>query len=88
MNLDKFVGSRLRQLRQRQQIDRRRLAEALGTDLETYAGYETGSRPLSAKTLYQLACHFDIHVTYFFEGFEGEGMRSSPPLQSRLAPKR
>lgn len=88
MNLDKFVGSRLRRLRQREQIDRRRLAELLGADLETYAAYETGSRRLSAKTLFELACHFDVQVTYFFEGFEGDDPRSQTPSKGCTTPGR
>ena len=88
MNLDKFVGSRLRRLRHQQQIDRRRFAELLGADPETYAAYETGAQPLSAKTLFELACHFDVQVTYFFEGFEGEGGRTLPQLRKRVTPKR
>lgn len=87
MNLDKFVGSRLRRLRQQEQVDRRHLAELLGADLETYAAFETGSRPLSAKTLFELACYFDVQVTYFFEGFEGEGDRTLSPSRNRITPQ-
>ena len=88
MNLDKYVGARLRRLRQDNQLDRRRLAEILGTDRDTYAAYEVGAQAISARVLFELACHFDVQVTYFFEGFEGVSANGPVPLPDSLRPKR
>ncbi len=76
MDLDAYIGSKLQRLRQENGVDQSRLANLMSVTRETIAAYENGSKPMPATSLYDLACHFDVPVTYFVSGYEALDSRS------------
>jgi len=65
---DVYVGSRVRLLRNQQDMTQERLAERLGVSFQQLQKYEKGLNRISASRLQHLAKIFDVPVHYFFEG--------------------
>ena len=80
MILDAYVGLRLRQLRQNRRADRERVSSDLGIASDVLSEYELGQRTIPARLLFGLACHFDVRLEYFFEGYEPVMPHSLSPL--------
>ena len=73
MRIDRYVGSRLRQLRERYSADPERLAAVMSINLEALSAYENGLRQIPATVLIDYSLHFDVPITLFFEGYEWPG---------------
>ena len=70
MSLDRFIGCRLRELREHRAVEPEKIANLLSIPLELYAAFELGRMPISARHLYDLCHYLDVPVTFFFEGYE------------------
>ena len=70
MSIDRYIGSRLRQLRTACDGDAERIATYLSVPLETSSAFELGLRHIPAGSLFDLCCFFDVPVTHFFDGYE------------------
>ena len=68
--LDRYIGQRLRQLRHNCCADPARVSEELGIKNETLSAYEQGRASIPARSLFDLACRFNVPISYFFDGYE------------------
>ena len=70
MHIDRYVGLRLRLLREAQVAEPDRLAAILSINLEALSAYENGLKPIPATVLIDCCLHFDVPITHFFDGYE------------------
>ncbi|MFD1192024.1 helix-turn-helix domain-containing protein [Phenylobacterium conjunctum] len=68
--IDSYVGTRVRALRQMAGLSQQRLAEALGLTFQQVQKYERGSNRISASKLLQIAQVLQAPVGVFFDGLE------------------
>ncbi|WP_311408589.1 LexA family protein [Liquorilactobacillus uvarum] len=66
MELSKYVGSKIRELRESRGMDQDTLASKLKTTRVTISRYETGARKANQDVLFQLADIFKVSINYFF----------------------
>lgn len=66
MELKKYIGSRIRDLRNQKGIEMERLAEMLNTTKQTVSRYELGERQANQDILFKLAAILDVSVDEFF----------------------
>ncbi|WP_167628428.1 helix-turn-helix transcriptional regulator [Listeria valentina] len=66
MELNKFVGNKIRQFRENSQMSQGALATELETTRQTISRYENGERKVSQDVLYQLAGIFNQPIDAFF----------------------
>ena len=64
------IGGRIRERRTELGLTQEQLGQRLGVSYQQIQKYETAANRVSAGRLYELACAFDVDVSYFFEGFE------------------
>ncbi len=64
--MDKLVGSRLKQIRQQHKISANTLAEFMDTSQQQVSRYERGLNRLSGLLLWQLAGYFGVPLSWFF----------------------
>lgn len=64
MKGDNVFSVRLRELREKKQIDRKRLAELCGLSKDMIGQYEWGEREPTIKTLTVIADYFDVSLDY------------------------
>lgn len=67
MNIEKYVGKRIKEARKRSFKTQSDLADALGINSVTVSRWETGARFPGLKMLDTLASWFDVPIAYFFE---------------------
>ena len=65
MNQDRFIGTRLKHLRENRGESQEDLARLLGYSRVTISRYESGERPISLKTLQRIADHYGVSINYF-----------------------
>lgn len=65
MNQDRFIGRRLKQLRENRGESQEDLARVLGYSRVSISRYESGERPISLKTLQKIADHYGVSINYF-----------------------
>ena len=68
--IDRYVGCRLRNMREVSAVDPERLAVILSINLEALSAYENGLQPIPATVLLDYCLHFVVPITHFFEGYE------------------
>lgn len=66
MDINKYVGERIRHYRKRNNLTQEELAEMLKTTSQTISRYETGALEANHNTLFQLADYFKININDFF----------------------
>lgn len=66
MELNKFVGNKIRQFRENKRISQEILAAELNTTRQTVSRYENGERKVSQDVLYELAGIFNQPIDAFF----------------------
>jgi transcriptional regulator with XRE-family HTH domain len=82
--MDRHVGARMRERRNRLRLTQQELAKLIGLTYQQVHKYETGINRLAAGRLHQLAGALGVEVGYFFKGIGIErGFRPSPQ-QRRL----
>ncbi|WP_338201634.1 XRE family transcriptional regulator [Lactobacillus rizhaonensis] len=72
MELSKYVGSKIKSLREKHGMDQQTLAEKLNTSRVTISRYESGTRKANQDVLFKLAKLFNININYFFPTIENE----------------
>ena len=71
--IDAHVGNRMRLRRMLIGLSQERMGEMLGLTFQQVQKYEKGVNRIGAGRLYQIADILSVPVSYFYEGFVGEG---------------
>lgn len=66
MDINKYIGEKIRSLRQSKNINQDELAEYLGVSTQAVSRYELGDRKTDNDILFKLADYFNISVNDFF----------------------
>ncbi|WP_294760519.1 LexA family transcriptional regulator [uncultured Lactobacillus sp.] len=72
MDLSKYVGSKIKNLREHHGMDQQTLADKLDTSRVTISRYESGARKANQDVLFKLAKLFNVNINYFFPTIENE----------------
>jgi transcriptional regulator with XRE-family HTH domain len=71
--IDAHVGNRMRLRRMLIGLSQERMGEMLGLTFQQVQKYEKGVNRIGAGRLYQIADILSVPVSYFYEGFVGDG---------------
>lgn len=66
MDVNKFIGNKIREFRLKKNITQEELAELLQTTPQSISRYEIGERKTNNDILFQLADYFKISINDFF----------------------
>lgn len=66
MNINKYIGEKIRYFRQQKNITQEELAEFLNTTPQTVSRYEIGERKTNQDVLFTLADYFGVSINEFF----------------------
>jgi transcriptional regulator with XRE-family HTH domain len=72
-DVDRFVGSRIRERRVMLGLSQQQMAHLIGVTYQQAHKYERGINRISAGRLFEIARVLRVPVSYFFEGLEGSG---------------
>ena len=75
--IDVHVGNRMRLRRMLIGLSQERMGEMLGLTFQQVQKYEKGVNRIGAGRLYQIADILSVPVSYFYEGFAGEGEKAN-----------
>lgn len=79
-HVDLFVGTKIRQRRNRLHIDQDTLAKRVGVSFQQIQKYERGTNRVSASRLYDIAQALSVPIGYFFEDLERGDLGKNPVL--------
>lgn len=82
-DIDRHIGTRLRQRRVAVGLTQQRLADLIGVTCQQAHKYENGVNRISASRLFVIAGVLSVDVGYFYEGLEGDP-RGDPSPQQRV----
>jgi transcriptional regulator with XRE-family HTH domain len=82
--IDDYVGGRIRERRIMLGLTQQQLAEMVGVSYQQAHKYERGASSISAGRLFEVARALSVPLTYFYEGFGGEGPRQDVRRQRML----
>jgi transcriptional regulator with XRE-family HTH domain len=68
MDVNAFVGQRIRRRRRLMDLTQEQLADVCGVSVQQMQLYESAHTRLSVDMLWKLACALDVEVSYFFAG--------------------
>ena len=71
-DIDRHIGSRLRERRLMLGLSQQRVGELIGVTSQQLHKYEAGLNRISAGRLYQIAQTLAVEITYMFEDFGSE----------------
>ena len=66
MDINKYIGNKIRELRERKNLTQEDLAEYLNTTSQTISRYEIGDRKTNQDILFKLAEYFKISINDFY----------------------
>ncbi len=66
MDINKYIGNKIREFRTRKNITQEELAEFLNTTPQTISRYEIGDRKTNQDVLFSLANFFNVSINEFF----------------------
>lgn len=66
MDINKYVGGKIREFRKKKKVSQAELGKFLGVNQNTVSGYEKGEWEVSNKNLFKLADYFGVKVSDFF----------------------
>ncbi|CCQ74833.1 helix-turn-helix domain-containing protein [Magnetospira sp. QH-2] len=69
-DIDRFVGSRIRERRVMLGLSQQQMADMIGVTYQQAHKYERGINRISAGRLYEVAQALQVPVGYFYEGLE------------------
>jgi transcriptional regulator with XRE-family HTH domain len=72
VDIDQYIGSRLKSLRLQEGVSAAALAEAIESSQQQVSRYEQGQNKLSASQLFRISQTLGTPVSWFFHGFEGK----------------
>ena len=81
--VDVHVGKRVRHRRWMVGMTQQQLGDIVGIKFQQIQKYETGMNRISASRLWDIAQALDVSISFFFEGFEGEGPGTPRPRRRR-----
>lgn len=76
MELSKYIGSKIKKLRESHGMDQQTLADKLKTSRVTISRYESGARKANQDVLFQMAKIFKVSINYFFPKIENSSLIS------------
>jgi len=82
-DIDRHIGSRLRQRRVMNGLTQQRMADLIGVTYQQAHKYESGVNRIAAGRLFLIAQVLGVDVGYFFEGLETNS-QSDPTPQQRV----
>lgn len=79
--IDEAIGRKIRARRMDLGLSQGLLGAKVGLSFQQIQKYETGTNRVSSSTLFQMACHLGVPLTYFFSELpdsmdEGMGLRT------------
>lgn len=80
-DIDRHVGSRVRERRIMMGLTQQQLADLIGVTYQQAHKYERGINRVSAGRLYEIAQVLSVPVGYFFDGLDGQVSRSVSPRE-------
>ena len=81
VDIDLFLGKRVRRRRRLLGLTQQRLSDAVGVRFQQIQKYECGANRISAARIWQLSKALQTPVSYFFEGLdEADGHSASGSL--------
>lgn len=66
MEINKYIGSKIREFREKRNLTQDDLAEYLKTTAQTISRYEIGDRKTPQDVLFKLANYFNVSINTFF----------------------
>lgn len=66
MDVNKYIGNKIREFRERKNLTQEEIAEFLKTTPQTISRYEIGDRKTNQDILFKLAEYFQISINDFF----------------------
>lgn len=66
MNVNKYIGNKIREFREKKNLTQEELAEFLNTTGQTISRYEIGDRKTNHDVLFKLAEYFNVSINDFF----------------------
>lgn len=66
MDINKYIGNKIREFRIKKNITQEELAEFLKTTPQTISRYEIGERKTNQDVLFSLANYFNVSINDFF----------------------
>ena len=84
-DIDRYVGSRMRERRIMLGLTQQQMAELIGVTYQQAHKYETGINRISAGRLYQIAQALGVDISYFFEDVDPE--RRNRPKPAEMMPQ-
>lgn len=66
MNINKYIGNKIRNLREQRNLTQEEIAEYLNTTPQTISRYEIGDRKTNQDLLFKLAEYFKVSINDFF----------------------
>ncbi len=82
-DIDRHVGSRMRERRITLGLNQQQMAELISVTYQQVYKFETGINRIAAGRLYTIAHALGVDVTFFFEGMDGD-KEFKPTLQQRM----
>ncbi len=73
MDINVFIGNKIRELRNTKNITQEEIGEYLGVTSQTVSRYESGKLKTNQDVLYKLAEYFKVSINDFFPDLESEG---------------
>jgi transcriptional regulator with XRE-family HTH domain len=83
-DIDRHVGSRIRERRIMMGLTQQEMAELIGVTYQQAHKYERGINRISAGRLHNVAQILGVDIGFFFEGIEGAGSFQPSPKQRML----
>jgi transcriptional regulator with XRE-family HTH domain len=80
-DIDRHIGTRLRQKRVKNGLTQQALADLIGVTYQQAHKYENGVNRISAGRLYMIARVLGVEIGYFFDGVEDEEPEQQSPQQ-------
>ena len=87
MDLDFFIGKRVRHRRLLLNLKQHDLSEACGVQFQQIQKYECGINRISAINLHRIAVKLEVPISYFFEGLN-EAETNIIQLPARKGPSK
>jgi transcriptional regulator with XRE-family HTH domain len=83
-DVDRYVGSRIRERRVMLGLSQQQMAHLIGVTYQQAHKYERGINRISAGRLFEIARVLRVPVSYFFEGLEGNGSEDDLSIRQRM----
>ncbi len=83
-DVDRFVGSRIRERRVMLGLSQQQMADMIGVTYQQAHKYERGINRISAGRLYEIALVLRVPVSFFFDGIEGRPGEEELTVRQRM----